>query len=335
MKSEVFVYHDETQCAGEEKLWGHILFFVPNKVKSSYVQYDLLENEKVFSSWKLLSEKITYLRDEYNYNSKFHFKNISGKKWTKYNQAEKLFTIFCVDALKVKKPKYFECPLFCKMGVIFFPSPSKNNLKFYQGKTRNENSFRFYETLLRMLIKGVVHYLYDETHKVKILKIISDGKPFHRKLSKKRILKRLTDKQLENGLRRYVDLSKTEIVHLSSDHKEFDVASIEYYHANMLQLADLLLGCTIKSCLKGIKNQEMNPKIGDQVLDKKSIIAYPVSKMLDKRKRGNNFKYSSHFKSFSISKASIIDDKWEFDNLQPMEIDIRLSNQLTLDQFFQ
>lgn len=60
---------------------------------------------------------------------------------------------------------------------------------------------RFNETILRMLLKGAVHYLYDEDNKVKILKIITDGKPYHRKLSEDRIVWRLIEQSLSGNLK--------------------------------------------------------------------------------------------------------------------------------------
>jgi len=53
--------------------------------------------------------------------------------------------------------------------------------------------------------------------------------------------------------------------------------------------------------------------------------------MLDKRKRGRNFEYSGHYKSFTISKAYIKDGKWEFKNIMSQEIKINMSTgQITL-----
>lgn len=72
-----------------------------------------------------------------------------------------------------------------------------------------------------------------------------------------------------------------EILHLASDHRKYSKDTENYVYANMLQLADMLLGSVIQSCLKGIKWQKFSPDI-----DKKSIIAYPVKEMIDKRKRG-------------------------------------------------
>ena len=43
--------------------------------------------------------------------------------------------------------------------------------------------------------------------------------------------------------------------------------------------------------------------------------ALPMKEMLDKRKRGKNFKYSSHYKSFSLSLAFLNNGKWNYENI--------------------
>jgi len=66
------------------------------------------------------------------------------------------------------------------------------------------------------------------------------------------------------------------------------------------------------------------------VLEKKGIITYPVKEMLDKRKRGKIFKYSGHYKAFSISSAYVKDIRGEFENVITKDIKISDRKQLTL-----
>lgn len=333
-ESDVIVFHDETSKAGVEKLNGHILLFVPIKLKIISPQKTLFENNDPINSMKSLFSKISELRDEYGTDQKFHFKEISGKKWTKYNEAEKKLVEIGVDALRCKNPRIFCQPLHCKIAVIFFPEPIPNNIALYGGDEKKEKRLRFYETLLRMLLKGAVHYLYDKNNKVKIMKLITDGEPYHRKLSNERILNRLIEESLAGGLRNYVEIDKeAEIVHVFSDHKNYQKDSEEYVYANMLQLADMFLGSIIQACLKGIKWQKMSLQIGKEVEDKKSIIAYPIKEMLDKRKRGSNFKYSSHYKSFAISKAYIENEEWKFENIISKEIEIEIDEKYKITLF--
>lgn len=331
-ESEVMIFYDETKVNQYNKLWGHALFFVPVKLKIKN-SGNLFEEitESTYSSLEILSEGIHRLRETFGISKKFHFTDIGGRKWTKYNEAEKRFIGIGVDALRRFSPTFFEVPLMCKFAVIFFDEPSHRVLSLYGGNNKNEKKLRYSETILRILLKGALHFLYDENNTVRVLKIICDGDPYHRTLSEERILWKLIQENMDGLLREYVDIqSDAEIIHLNSDHKRYEVNSEEYVYANLLQMTDMLLGSVIQSCLKGIRWQKISPRIGDQVLDKKSIIAFPVKEMLDKRKRGTNFKYSSHYKSFAISKACIVGGQWKFDDITTKDITIDHQGNLLL-----
>lgn len=334
-ESEVFVFHDETKSSSNQRLSGHILLFVPTRCRISPIQKTLFGGsyDKIDPMTKLFN-KMKELRSRYGANYKFHFTDISGKKWKKYNEAEKQLVEIGVDALRSKNPKIFSIPLYCKLAVIFYQSPAPDNLAHYTGD-RNERILRFNETIIRMLLKGAVHYLYDENNKVRISKIITDGMPYHRKLSEDRILWKLIEESLKGNLRGYVDIPQNaEILHLDSNHRNYGKDSQEYIYANMLQLADMLLGSVIQSCFKGIKWRSFSPRIGEKVENKKSIIAYPIKEMLDKRKRGRKFKHSSHYKSFVISRAYTVNGKWQFENITTKEIIIeRDTGNMTLLDF--
>ena len=329
--SKVIVYHDETKRIENTNLYGHILLFIPAYLKIE--KYGTLFGDIVEEHRPRIEfyKKVIEIRKEYGADHKFHFNRIPRNgKWTKYNQCEKNFVELGVDALKTKRNSIFTSPLLFKMAIIFYPLSTLN----MYGGDRKEKHLRYHETLFRMLLKGAVHYLYDEQNQVEIIKIISDGKPYHRKLSEDRILWRLIIDDFigEHPLRDYVNISPDcEIVHQSSNHKDFDKNSEEYIHANMLQLSDMLLGCVIHSCYKGLQIPKIPPSIGQQVEDKRGIIALPVKEMIDKRKRGRNFKYSSHYKSFSLSLASLSNGNWNFKNIMTKEIEILPdAKQLTL-----
>ena len=320
--SRVIVYHDETKKIENTNLYGHILLFIPAYLKIE--KYGTLFEDIVEDYRPVIEfyEKVVEIRKKYGANHKFHFNKIprSGK-WTKYNQCEKEFVELGIDALKTKRNSIFTHPLFFKMAIIFYPLSTLN----MYGGDKKEKRLRYHETLFRMLLKGAIHYLYDEQNHVEILKIISDGKPYHRKLSEDRILWKLIIDDFigEHPLREYVTISPNcEIIHQSSNHKDFNEDTEEYIHAHMLQLSDMLLGCVIHSCYKGLRIQKSSPSIGQEVKDKRGIIVLPVKDMLDKRKRGRNFKYSSHYKSFSLSLASLRNGSWNFENIMTKTIKI-------------
>jgi len=307
IESQVIVYHDETKNAGDEKFKGHVLFFVP--VKTVIIETGGLFEEKIeIYPFDELFNKIEEIRVSFGANHKFHFNKISGRKWNIRNNAERKLIQTGVDFLRQKRT-------FCKLGVIFYEGTKPYQIKKYGGKNKKEKELRFEETILRILLKGTVHYLYDNEHKVKILNIYTDGMSNHRKLNEVRILDRL----LKNT-RDYVQFDdNAAIIHLDSNHNEYNKNTENYVHANMLQLADMLLGSVIHSCLKDAKVRDIKPEVGDEIENKKGIIAFPVKEMLDKRKRGKGFIYSSHYKSFTISKAYINDDKWVFENVTTKE----------------
>jgi len=319
IETEVIVYHDETREAGKFKLKGHVLFFVSIRTIIKETGGLLGPNERQVEPLNELIKEIREIRNNFEADHKFHFSEVSGKKWSKRNNAEKQLVQIGVEYLKQQKA-------FCKLGIIFYDNPKYEHIGVYGGKDRDEKELRFEETLLRMLLKGTVHYLYDETHRVNILKVVTDGQPHHRKLDEFRILDRLMPE-----VRNYVKFSPdAELVHLLSNHREYEEDSEEYIHANLLQLADMLLGCVVHTCFKEVVMENLCPKIGDNVRDKKGIIAYPVKEMLDKRKRGKGFKNSSHYKAFTISRAYIKNTGWEFENVMTKEINISDTWQLIL-----
>lgn len=314
IKSKVIIYHDETDYICGKKLKGHILLFIPLRVKAR-------RNGSLFSDFQLMYKpfndifkEIMEVRERYSINDhKFHFTNISGKKWSDYVESERKIIQIGVEALKQQKSPNRK---FCKIGVIFYMNPKPNNIIFYNGKDKKEKRMRYEETVLRMLLKGTVHNLYNEDHKVEILNIITDGHPSHRKLNQSRIIDRL-----DGQVRNYVKISsKAKLIHISSDHKNYRKYTVNYKNANMLQLADMLLGSVICSCFKGVDINKQSPKKGDIVNNKKETIACPVQEMLNKQNRKSGFKYSSHYKAFTISEVLIQNDEWKFKNLRPKEV---------------
>jgi len=302
IESDVIVYHDETGITG--KIKGHVLLFVP--VITTVKETGGLFGDHQFQVRPLINlfREIENIRAEFKTDHKFHFSEISGKKWANRNNADKKLVETGVRYLKQNRG-------YCKLGIIFYENPDPRQIENYGGKDKKERELRFGETILRMLLKGTVHYLYNTNHRVRILKIFTDGQPYHRKLDEFRF-------------------PDAELIHLSSSHREHDRDSEEYMHANLLQLADMLLGCSICSCLKDTEVSDANPRIHDIIKDKKGILAYPVKEMLDKRKRGKGFRNSSHYRAFTISKAYPKDTGWEFESVMTKEVNISNTGQLTL-----
>lgn len=292
---ECLIYHDESKKVLEKNVWAHALFFVPES-----------------ASAELLSQLWARRKRHGCEDKKLHFADISGgeicekdgsiviKEWLQHG----------IEALRSKGSYIFRPSLSCKLGVIFFHTSS--DLDLYGGGTKDEKMLRYFETVLRMLLKGCAHALYGQNNKLKIKGIISDGEPWHRGLDEIRILDRLISE-----VREYVEIDRNAYVEgVVSDHSSPDCTDSD--KAQFLQATDLLLGSVIHSCFRHLRHG-----------DKKEIIIRPVREMLEKRKRGAGFLRSGHCRSFSLSFAHIDKDQWKFEQVDTKEI-IYEDNQLKL-----
>jgi len=319
-KSEIIIYQDETVVPNSKNLKGHIFYFIPEKI-------EIIEETPLFGSNKfiieppqLLFQQIMKIRTKWNSNHKFHHSKISGRKWQKKNFAEKEIVNLAVESLRKFKTNQFKYPLFCKFAIIYYPKIK--DISNYGGNNKKEKLLRYDETLLRFLLKGAVHFLYNENDKVIIKKIICDGEPSYRNLNEDRILKRIISDDIigKSPLREYVTISeKAEIIHQNSDHNLFEYGNNGFINANFLQLADMILGSVNHSCFIGINRNKIILNTGEKIFDKKGIISVPIYELLNKRKRGRYFVYSSHYNTFTISKAYIKDGKWQFENINTKE----------------
>jgi hypothetical protein len=316
----VVIYHDETKDVPGRNFKGHVLFFVPIvlSVKSETPLFGTALEE--YSPQRMLFDKLVQCRQESACDGKLHFAEISGRTWKKYDAAYQRAIALAVDALRSKSSAIFNRPLHCKVAAIFYPRGTDWNI--YSGDSRKEQKMRHDETLLRILLKGACHYLYDEANSVEVIRIVSDGDPVHRQLDEERIVWRLTYDGLygRSPLRDYVSFASGAVItHLPSDHKKYQTDAEEYVHANLLQVADLLLGSIMRACYVGFKARKLLPRIGERCT-KRDIIALPVKEMLDKKKRSAGFRHSGHYKSFAVTQVSFSKGGISFQELQTTQI---------------
>jgi len=326
----VIVYHDETKDVPERNFKGHILFFVPIRllVESETPLLGTFQDE--YSPQEMFLSELVSCRQKFACDGKLHFAEISGQTWKKYDYAYQRAVVLAVDALRSKSPQIFSRPLGCKVAAIFYPKGADWNI--YGGDSRKEQKLRHDETLLRILLKGACHYLYDSSNPVEVGRIISDGNPAHRTLDEDRVVWRLTydDFYGKSPLRNYVSFSSDcVIVHLPSDHKRYQPDTEEYGHANFLQIADLLLGTIMRACYVGFRSTKTSPNIGEQCI-KRDIIAQPVKEMIEKRKRGDRFRYSGHYKSFAVTQVTFGKDGINFQEVRSAHIQDEDSLQMSL-----
>jgi len=294
---ECLIYHDESKEVFGKNVWAHALFFVPES-----------------ASARLLAQLWAARKRHWCEDKKLHFADISGDKISEEDGSIviKEWLQYGIEALR-SKGSACKPALSCKLGVIFFQTSL--DLDLYGGGTEDEKMLRYFETVLRMLLKGCAHGLYDPNNRLKIKGIVTDGEPWHRELDKMRILDRLISEARE-----YVHIDGDAYIEgIVSDHSSPNCTDSN--KAQFLQLTDLLLGSVIHCCFRGKKYRS-----------KKEIIIRPVREMLEKRKWGAGFLRSGHYRSFSLSFAHIDKDQWKFEQVDTKEI-IYEDNQLKLFGF--
>lgn len=327
---DVIVYHDETKGNSFCKRKGHIFLFVPERAEATFTSPLFGKDVKKYSPFDLLYKEICKIKQDYNITEhKLHFTNISGSRWYKSDVGYRIIIETSVDALRHKSSQIFNNnSLSCKLAAIFYPNPSRSDLILYGGKDKKEKSLRYDETIMRMLLKGALNYLYSNENKVHITNLYTDGRPEFRPLDEKRIIRTLlSDEEYgRSPLQKFVSFdNKAKIIPLSSDHKDHIPTTADYKHATFLQLADFLLGAIIKSCYSNTTRHKNLPQIGDVLAnqDKKAVVAYPVMEMLEKKEiRKANFKNSGHFKAFSLAELTFKDSVIDFKELKVQDIAI-------------
>jgi hypothetical protein len=327
ISQSVLVYHDETEFTAGKIYKGHVLFIVPADVKITLKTPLFGDWSDHYHPWNNLVAELTSFRKNTRVNRKFHFTDISGRKWVTSDTVARAFVSTAVDALRHKRSLIFRRPLSCKLAIQFFSE--QTDLSLYGGETTIEKRLRHHETVLRMLLKGALHYLYGEGNEVRVERIISDGHPFHRDLDDSRILWQITVDHISGRqpLRSYVKFKEdARVEQYPSDHKNYSYGSKKWNHSNILQVTDLLLGSTIRACHIGCPDYPKVPRTGARVTDKKGIIAYPVKDMMSKYERGYGFRHSGHYKSFSVSYVDFHDDEVSFTNLHPKDFEVSDDN---------
>jgi len=300
---EVVIYHDETAFENGT-IKGHVLLFVPVRIAGTSTTPLFGAHHFQYDPHELLFNEVIHLREYYKIDKKLHFTDITGTKWGKFDLGTRAIILTVIDALRHKSSDCFKRPLACKLGILFYPKDADYSL--YGTIPKGEQKLRHHETMLRILLKGTAHHLYNDFDRVVIHKIISDGQPYRRPLSEDRVIWRITMDELHGKapLRDYVTFApSTQIVHLQSDHKLYKPDTAQYISANLLQVSDLLLGSAIRSCYVGSTNWPSPPRLGTEHIPKKDVISYPLKEMLDKVNRKGGFQDSGHYRSFTLNEV--------------------------------
>ena len=280
---EIEIYHDEIKDDKNNPV-AHGFLCVPSRVKEILIQ-DLL-----------------YWRSRHRVNDyKLNFKNLSGTRLRgQYGCARDWLNCLVrgmADKEYLSPKKWEKFPLLgLRYFAIFMPTLDKLSDDYFQWINKAEKRIRKFETLLRIGLKGGLHYLYSPEYQAKIIRFSTDAGAFHRQIDNVRIIKKLEEEK-----RDYIEFDENlQIESLQSNHK--DKLCKDEAAAHLLQLLDLTLGSTCFCCMKG-----EHPI--------KTRITNSIKELLDKRKRGRNFIHSSHYKTYTVSICDIIKDKWKFDTL--------------------
>ena len=154
------------------------------------------------------------------------------------------------------------------------------------------------ETTFRIGLKGGLHLLGSSAESIHITKMHFDGyEHYRRHLSGDRIIGRLS------GLREYCSISIDKIDDRTGNHNKVNCQ--EYDDCQILQLADLLVGC-FRTVL-GIATQGIHRQL-----------AQPVNEIIDRYQRGQARMLNSRWRNgFCISQCYLDDsDSWRFEVLE-------------------
>lgn len=298
----VEIYHDESK----DKHEIHGFLIVPTRIKAT------------------LLEELASIRSKHNCDSKLHYTDLTGKKETCKTKAAKECILLLTQAMQGKKHnRTIWGDLAPALKFVLFKKLNKKKLDsaFFSNNTsdKKEIDLRKIETLMRIGIKGGLHYLYGTEDKIQIQGFYTDGVPFHRTYDQDRIITRLTYES-----RNYIDINPSLIINpIFSDHK--DPRCLDSERAEILQMTDLMIGAFKQCIFKGDPESH------------KYKIAEPVRNILRKKiKRKGNFKHSRHYKSFSLTKATLnpnaksVYDSWIYEEPELVDSAPNNSSQLQL-----
>jgi len=285
---EYEIYHDENK----KNRIAHGYLLIPIRIK------------------EILLNEIDKIRTKHNCDSKLHYTDLTGKVENIKHKTVKDLLLLMHNAFRSKRFTrhiWGDQPPKCKF--ILFMKKNINNMdsKYFiniEGTSQKEIDIRKIETLMRIGLKGGLHYLFDEQNKIRIRGFYTDGIAWHRSFDTIRICQRLHEQK-----KSFVDFDQNlEIKPIFSDHK--DKRCSDYNRAQLLQVCDCVLGSLI-NCIFGGRTESFKTKVAD-----------PMREILEKhQKRKINFKYSGHYKSFMITKSSLEQGKWNYKPLEVSELE--------------
>lgn len=290
-KEKVSIYHDEIKDDKNNPI-AHGFLIVPIRSRDIFIK-DLL----------------CYKERHSIPDSKLHWQTLSGSGMGRNEGCVRDWLKCLIHAMANEKyichreQRGLKEALGVRFCAIFMRSLDDLSDDYWQWVDSGERTIKKFETLLRIGLKGGLHYFYDDNYKVLLKSFYTDAGAFHRSLDNKRIVGRLQQERDLGKIQSYVDLDRDlRIKSVKSSQEEAEDIKI----ANLLQLCDITLGAINFMCSKS------DHKI-------KLSITQEFNNLLDKRRRKSGFKHSRHFKTFTISEAKIINREWKFNSLETKE----------------
>lgn len=157
LREDCTIYDD----ASTAKPFAHGLLVIPSRSSSR------------------LAEALLESRQRWNCNSKLHFTDMSGGKFTRKDRCIEEWIALGVEALRHKRQDrtIFPEALCCKLLVIFLETLGQMDRELYAGALKKEKELRKIETLLRIGLKGGLHYCYSDECGARLEGFITDGMP--------------------------------------------------------------------------------------------------------------------------------------------------------------
>ncbi|WP_222592000.1 hypothetical protein [Oceanithermus desulfurans] len=338
----VWLYHDETKKAElpEGKRHAHGILVVPETLTLEWPPEDSpLFGEVITPAQQLLPREgflsqVQAIRTEIKYDGELHTSEMTGKEWSKREAYGRRVLDLSCDSLRQKGPRG-ELPYpFFRFGALFFPPNTPYLREFYSGDDP-ERKLKYFETLMRMAIKGVLHYGYTgldhvfASVEVEVLGLVLDGdEHLRRPIDEMRVIERLKP-ELRPG---FSIAPGFEIRAVDSNPSRCEADIRERGDSELLQATDLLLGATrfvADGTYRGLCSPVgvapvLRTKFGSRN-EKMAHVYQPFCSVLRKsaERRQQSFaswKNSGHYRSFSASQAEPLGEGWKFPNIE-WEID--------------
>lgn len=334
----VWLYHDETKKAElpTGKRHAHGILVVPETLTLEWP----LEESPLFGEVKSPSQQLSprevflsrvqAIRTGVEYDGELHTSKMTGKQWGKREECGRRVLDLSCDFLRHKGPNG-ELPYpFFRFGALFFPPNTPYLREFYSGDDP-EKRLKYFETLMRIAVKGVLHYGYTgldhvfASVEVEVHGLVVDGdEHLHRLIDEQRVIERLRP-ELRPGLS---IAPRFEIRAVDSNPSVYAEGSREYGDSELLQVTDLFLGATRfiadgtyqGLCPSAGMVPAMYKKLGSRS-EKMAYVYQPFCSVLRKsaeRRQHSlaSWQNSGHYRSFTASHAEPLGEGWQFSSIE-------------------